>query len=87
MRSTSSEIATTSRKSSRELWPAGAYYSYVKRVHFAGGFRAYEKEHLAALVATFAPKFSHLPKELVGVVMMFYAHVGFYYTSPSTVTI
>ena len=28
--------------------------------------------------ATFAPKFSHLPEELVGVVMMFYAHVGFY---------
>ena len=42
------------------------------------GFRAYEKRHLAALVATFAPKFSHLPEELVGVVMMFYAHVGFY---------
>ena len=57
----------------------GAYYSYVRRVNGAGGFHAYEKEHLAALVATFAPKLDHLlPEELVGVVMMFYAHVGFY---------
>ena len=51
---------------------------YLARVVAAGGFRAYEKAHRARLVATFAPKFSHLPEEVVGVVMMFYAHVGFY---------
>ena len=50
----------------------------MRRVNGAGGFRAYEQQHLAALVSTFAPKFSHLPEEVVGVVMMFYAHVGFY---------
>ena len=54
------------------------YEPYLARVVAAGGFRAYEKRHIAALVATFAPKFSHLPEELVGIVMMFYAHVGFY---------
>lgn len=54
------------------------YEPYLARVVAAGGFRAYEKKHIAALVATFAPKFSHLPEELAGVVMMFYAHVGFY---------
>ena len=54
------------------------YEPYLARVVAAGGFRAYEKAHRARLVATFAPKFSHLPEELVGVVMMFYAHVGFY---------
>ena len=37
-----------------------------------------EKAHRTRLVATFAPKFSRLPNEVVGVVMMFYAHVGFY---------
>ena len=64
---------------SPEIRPARANFcSYVRRVNGAGGFHAYEKEHLAALVATFAPKFSHLPEEVVGVVMMFYAHVGFY---------
>jgi len=64
---------------SPEIRPARAnFYSYVRRVNGAGGFHAYEKERLAALVSTFAPKFSHLPEELVGVVMMFYAHVGFY---------
>ncbi len=57
---------------------AGSYEPYLARVVAAGGFRAYEKAHRARLVATFAPKFSHLPEELVGVVMMFYAHVGFY---------
>ena len=60
-------------------WQGSELYElYLERVDWAGGFRAYEKRHLAALVATFAPKFSHLPEELVGVVMMFYAHVGFY---------
>ena len=59
-------------------WQGSELYElYLERVDWAGGFRAYEKRHLAALVATFAPKFSHLPEELVGVVMMFYAHAGF----------
>ena len=54
------------------------YDPYLARVVAAGGFRAYEKRHLAALVATFALKFNRLPNEVVGIVMMFYAHVGFY---------
>ena len=52
---------------------------YLDKVSAAGGFPAYEKAHRARLVATFAPKFNgRLPNEVVGVVMMFYAHVGFY---------
>jgi len=57
---------------------AGSNEPYLARVVAAGSFRAYEQRHLAALVSTFAPKFSQLPEEVVGVVMMFYAHVGFY---------
>ena len=60
-------------------WQGSELYEwYLERVDWAGGFRAYEKRHLAALVATFALKFNRLPNEVVGVVMMFYAHVGFY---------
>ena len=60
-------------------WQGSELYElYLERVDWAGGFRAYEQRHLAALVSTFAPKFSQIPEELVGVVMMFYAHVGFY---------
>ena len=54
------------------------YEPYLARVVAAGSFRSYAKNHITALVATFAPKFSHLPDDLVGVVMMFYAHVGCY---------
>ena len=58
-------------------WSRGSK-TYRAQVSAAGGFPAYEKAHRTRLVATFAPKFSRLPNEVVGVVMMFYAHVGFY---------
>ena len=53
---------------------------YLSEIYLTqGGFPAYEKAHRARLVATFAPKFNgRLPNEVVGVVMMFYAHLGFY---------
>ena len=53
--------------------------SYLKKVRAAGGFSKYERQHRAMLVASYAPKFSHLlPPELVSVVISFWAHVGFY---------
>ena len=51
---------------------------YLQKIHDAGGFKAYEKQHAAALVATFASKFPVLPPEMVRHVVFFWAHVGFY---------
>ena len=52
---------------------------YLKKIRAAGGFSKYERQHRAMLVASYAPKFSHLlPPELGSVVISFWAHVGFY---------
>ena len=51
---------------------------YVRRVLGAGGFKRYERAHLAALTATFAPKFPALPTDAVRVVVAFCFHVGYY---------
>ena len=54
-------------------------HPYMIKVRAAGGFAAYEKQHRAQLVATFAPKLDHLLlKELVPLVIDYYAHVGLY---------
>ena len=53
--------------------------SYLKKIRAAGGFSKYERQHRAMLVASYAPKFSHLlPPELVSVVISFWAHAGLY---------
>ena len=52
--------------------------AYIQKVIAAGGFRDYERNHLNALVATFAPKFDQLPKELVRLVVEYRFHVGYY---------
>ena len=53
--------------------------AYLQKVTAAGGIRAYERNHLNALVATFAPKFSHLlPPELVRRVVEYAFHAGDY---------
>jgi ankyrin repeat protein len=39
--------------------PAESDDAYILKVIAAGGFRQYERNHLNALVATFAPKFAH----------------------------
>ena len=51
---------------------------YARRVLGAGGFKKYERAHLAALTATFAPKFPALPADAVRVVVAFCFHVGYY---------
>ncbi len=51
---------------------------YLETIHTAGGFKAHEKQHADALVATFAPKFPVLPPEMVRHIVFFWAHVGFY---------
>ena len=52
--------------------------AYLETIHTAGGFKAHEKQHADALVATFAPKFPVLPPEMVRHIVFFWAHVGFY---------
>ena len=51
---------------------------YLQKVLSAGSFANYAKAHRARLLAILAPKFLHLPKEMVSVVIDFWAHVGFY---------
>ena len=51
---------------------------YARRVLGAGGFKKYERAHLAALTATFAPKLPALPADAVRVVVAFCFHVGYY---------
>ena len=59
--------------------PAETDNAYIRKVIAAGGFRQYERNHLNALVASFAPKFAHLlPKELVRIVVEYAFHAGDY---------
>ena len=51
---------------------------YLQKVLSAGSFANYAKAHRARLLAILAPKFPQLPKEMVSVVIDFWAHVGFY---------
>ena len=51
---------------------------YFQKVIDAGGFKRYEQAHLAALTATFAPKFPMLPPEMVRHILTFGFHAGFY---------
>ncbi len=51
---------------------------YARRVLGAGGFKKYERAHLAALTATFAPKVPALSTDTVRVVVAFCFHVGYY---------
>ena len=53
-------------------------HPYLQKVLSAGSFANYVKAHRARLLAILAPKFPHLPKEMVSVVIDFWAHVGFY---------
>ena len=58
--------------------PAQTDYAYLQKVIAAGGFRQYERNHLDALAATFAPHFAHLPPEIVRLVVEYAFHVGEY---------
>ena len=52
-------------------------YIYLRKVAAAGGYRNYERNHLNALSATFAPKLSHLlPPEMVRRVVEYAFDVG-----------
>ncbi len=59
-------------------WATNISDPYVRRVLGAGGFKKYERAHLAALTATFAPKFDALPTDAVRVVVAFCFHAGYY---------
>ena len=53
--------------------------AYLRKVRAAGGIKKYERDHLNAIVASFAPKFSHLlPPELVRRLVEYAFHVGDY---------
>ena len=52
--------------------------AYIRKVIAAGGFGRYEKDHLNALSATFARHFTHLPLEVVRLVVKYAFHLGYY---------
>ena len=58
--------------------PAHTTNAYIQKVIAAGGFGRYERNHLDALAATFAPHFAHLPPEIVRLVVEYAFHVGEY---------
>ena len=56
-----------------------SYTRYGRETTPIGGIQRYERDHLNALAASFAPKFSHiLPPELVRRVVEYAFHVGDY---------
>ena len=55
-----------------------AIFLYFQKVIDAGGFKRYEKAHIATLQKTFAPKFPMLPPEMVRHILTFGFHAGFY---------
>ena len=50
--------------------------AYVDRIRAAGNYKAYENAHRQRLVAIFAPKFPHLPADMLGRVLEFVFDVG-----------
>ena len=59
--------------------PAHSADGYLQKVIAAGSLQNYERAHLDALAASFAPKFAHLlPPELVRRVVEYAFHVGDY---------
>ena len=50
--------------------------AYVERIRAAGNYKAYENAHRQRLVAMFAPKFPHLPADMLGRVLEFVFDVG-----------
>jgi hypothetical protein len=52
--------------------------AYIERVRAAGGFKAYETAHRQRLVAIYAPKFPHLPTDILGRVLEFSYKIGGY---------
>ena len=59
-----------------DTWPE----TYIQKVIAAGGIKKYERNHLNALAAIFAPRFAHrsLPPEMVRRVVEYAFHVGDY---------
>jgi hypothetical protein len=56
--------------------------AYLKRIVEAGSFAAYERLHVNALAASFAPKLELLP-EVTRVVVAFAFHCGYYWLNYS----
>ena len=62
-----------------QAWNNQLARPYLEKIEAAGSWAAYEKAHRAKLLATFAPKFTHLvPPELVARIVEYSFHLGFY---------
>ena len=50
--------------------------TFCEKIRAAGGYKAYERAHRQRLVGIFAPKFPHLPADMLGRVLEFVFDVG-----------
>ena len=74
-------IANVKRRNCAPLLRAGAAIptlatTYIAKIRAAGSYKAYENAHRQRLVAIFAPKFPHLPADMLGRVLEFVFDVG-----------
>ena len=51
---------------------------YIRRVYYAGGFKKYARNHLAAVTKLFKDNGRGLPPEVVRQIMKFWLHAGYY---------
>ena len=51
---------------------------YFQEIAASGGFKRFEQKHREDLVATLAPKLQQVPKDVIPLVVNYWAHVGDY---------
>ena len=56
----------------------GYNHVYFQEIAASGGFQKFEQKHREDLVATLAPKLQQIPKDLIPLVVNYWAHVGDY---------
>ena len=56
----------------------GYNHVYFQEIAASGGFKMYEQKHREDLVAMLAPKLPQIPKDVIPLVVNYWAHVGDY---------
>ena len=56
----------------------GYNHVYFQEIAASGGFKKYEQKHREDLVAMLAPKLPQIPKDVIELVVNYWAHVGDY---------
>ena len=56
----------------------GYNHVYFQEIAACGGFKKFEQKHREDLAATLAPKLPQIPKDVIPLVVDYWAHVGDY---------